>query len=63
MPGFDWSALHGFALRELRLKPAEFWALTPFEFATMVGPGGPAPMGKEGLAALMAQFPDDTKDG
>ena len=62
MTSFDWPALHGFAIRELRLRPSEFWALTPYEFATLVGPGGPAPMGKDGLTALMAQFPDTQEE-
>lgn len=52
------AGLHG-----LRLPPDVFWALTPAELQLMLGstPGG-APMLSEGLAALMAAYPDQTKD-
>ncbi len=49
-------------LRELRLRPAEFWALTPAELALMAGRSlGPAtqPMTHAGLAALSRLYPDE----
>jgi uncharacterized phage protein (TIGR02216 family) len=51
----------------LGLRPAEFWALTPAELRLMLGEGGAArPMGRDGLEALLAAFPDtieETSDG
>ncbi|MEL6608704.1 MAG: rcc01693 family protein [Pseudomonadota bacterium] len=61
--GLDWPALMTLGLSHLRLRPAEFWALTPAELKLMAGPLGPAaPLGRDALDALMAQFPDDTKE-
>jgi uncharacterized phage protein (TIGR02216 family) len=52
------AGLHG-----LRLKPDEFWALTPAELQLMLGSGsGTAPMLRDGLAALMAAYPDNGKE-
>ncbi|KIN60751.1 DUF2376 domain containing protein [Sulfitobacter noctilucae] len=49
--------LHG-----LGLKPDEFWALTPVELQVMLGAAGTdKPMLSDGLAALMAAYPDKTK--
>ena len=53
---FAWRTLLRAALA-LGLKPAEFWALTPAEFALMLGQG-PEPMTRAGLDALAAAFPD-----
>ena len=48
----------------LRLKPHEFWALTPVEFQLMLGAAGAqAPLLKDGLAALMAAYPDKRREG
>ncbi|RKF12967.1 phage tail assembly chaperone [Roseovarius spongiae] len=67
MSGFDWPALMQAGLRGLRLRPAEFWALTPAEFRLMLGEAqGLAPLARDGLEALMRSFPDmngDVKDG
>lgn len=47
------------ALRELGLRPAEFWALTPAEFWTLLGPeAGQAPMGRSRLDELIRCYPD-----
>lgn len=61
MRGFDWPSLMRLGLRDLRLRPAEFWGLTPAELMLMAGldaAHSPA-MGRAGLAALAAQFPDE----
>jgi len=61
--GFDWPALMRAGLHWLRLKPDEFWALTPAELQLMLGSGsGTAPMLRDGLAALMAAYPDNGKE-
>jgi uncharacterized phage protein (TIGR02216 family) len=50
-----------FGLGRLRLSSSDFWALTPAELAAAAGafaqPSGP-PLARDGLAALLAQFPD-----
>ncbi|MGB0499435.1 MAG: phage tail assembly chaperone [Rubricella sp.] len=57
----DWRGLMRVAHRALGLEPTSFWALTPAEFLALAGPEtGPASLGREGLAALMARFPDPT---
>jgi len=59
MSGFDWPALMRAGIGDMGLKPNEFWALSPAEFLLMSGVGaGPTPMGRDGLAALLARFPD-----
>lgn len=61
--GFDWPELMRAGLYGLRLKPDEFWALTPVELQLMLGSGsGAAPMLSDGLAALMAAYPDKKKE-
>lgn len=61
--GFDWPALMRAGLHGLGLSPDAFWALTPAELQMMLGSGdGKAPMLSDGLAALMAAYPDKTKD-
>jgi len=51
-------------LRGLGLKPDEFWDLTPVEFLTMLGIDGgqAAVMGRDGLAALCREFPDEPNE-
>lgn len=62
MARFDWPALVRAGLHDLQLRPAEFWALTPAEFAVKLGHRpGDAPMDRGRLAALMARFPDAKK--
>ena len=60
MSGLDWPGLLRAGLTRLRLKPAEFWALTPLELMLMLGlgQGGPAPMARSRLDELVRAFPD-----
>ncbi len=56
---FDWPSLMAAGMRELGLKPSEFWALTPAELAFLLGRGdGRLPMDRAGLESLAARFPD-----
>lgn len=70
--GLDWPGLMRAGLQGLRLRPAEFWELTPAELALMLGvePGAGAAAGvragamsRSGLDALMARFPDAADAG
>ena len=62
MTGFDWPALMQAGLQRLRLRPDEFWRLSPAELALMLGQGGGrAAMTREGLAALQAAWPDQPR--
>ena len=64
MSRIDWPALMRFGLAELRLRPDEFWALTPAELQTYAGErAGGAAMTRAGLAALRARFPDESEKG
>lgn len=57
--GFDWPVLMRAGMRGLGLRPAEFWDLTPAELRLMLGQdSGVAPMGRDRLSRLMADFPD-----
>lgn len=59
MAAFDWAALMRAGLHDLRLKPVEFWSLTPAELAIMLGQSGwVAPMNRGQLNALLASYPD-----
>jgi len=56
---FDWPGLLRVAVTRLRLRPEDFWALTPFELRLMLGEGGgTAPLTSGGLAELARAFPD-----
>ena len=58
---FAWAQMQRLALRHLRLKPGEFWALTPIELLMMLGlDQGGAAMNRSQLSNLMAAFPDAT---
>lgn len=59
MSALDWPGMMRAGLRELRLSPQQFWALTPAELMLMLGRdvGIPA-MTRDGLAELAARFPD-----
>ena len=60
-PRLDWPALLRGGLQTLRLKPAEFWSLTPAELALMLGLESRAlPMGRARLLQLSEQYPDRT---
>ena len=59
----DWRGLMHAGLHQLRLNPADFWALTPAELQMMLGvQGGVAPMVRGQMEALLRDFPDMTKD-
>ncbi|WP_127111751.1 rcc01693 family protein [Shimia sediminis] len=63
MSGFDWPALMQAGLVGLRLKPDEFWALSPAELRLMLGQGGAAPaLTRKGLDALLAAYPDKKEE-
>lgn len=50
-------------IKGLGLSPDSFWALTPAELALMLGQGGgKGPLLSDGLAALMAAYPDREKE-
>lgn len=61
----DWPTLLRAGLRELRLQPHEFWALTPAELGIMLGLDQVQPrMGQDRLQDLIRAFPDErVKDG
>ncbi|MGV6847181.1 MAG: rcc01693 family protein [Marinibacterium sp.] len=63
MSRLDWPAMMRAGMTGLGLRPAEFWALTPAELRLMLGQGatGAAPMGRAGLDALLAAYPDGRK--
>lgn len=60
MQEFDFKFLMRIGLGHLRLSPEVFWAATPAELMVLMGHDPSAqPMTREGLAALMAAYPDD----
>lgn len=63
MTRFDWPALMRAGLYGLRLRPEEFWALTPIELQIMLGQGAAAPsLTRQGFDALLKAYPD-SKEG
>lgn len=59
MKAVNWPELMRAGLVQLRLKPVEFWALTPAELMVMLGHGaGQAPMGRARLGDLLRAYPD-----
>ncbi len=59
----DWHGLMQTGLHELRLRPLDFWALTPAELQVMLGTQrGVAPMPRGQFDALLRDYPDLTKD-
>lgn len=64
MMRFDWPGLMRAGLLGLRLRPAEFWTLTPAELLLMLGQGsGTAPLTRARLDELARAFPDTTEKG
>lgn len=62
MTRFDWPGLMRAGIQGLRLKPSEFWALTPAELQMMLGSGaGPSHLTRADLDTLAAKFPDVTE--
>ena len=58
-----WADMLRLGLGHLRLRPDQFWALTPAELMMMLGltPGQGA-LSRDGLSDLMAAYPDIKKD-
>jgi uncharacterized phage protein (TIGR02216 family) len=51
-------------MQGLRLTPDQFWHLTPAELRLMLGQAaGQGALGRDGLVALMAAYPDTTGKG
>ncbi|MCV2868536.1 phage tail assembly chaperone [Defluviimonas sp. WL0002] len=62
MRKFDWPALLKVGVVHLRLKPKEFWRLTPAELVLMLGgPGSVKPMDRTRLDELISAWPDKTE--
>lgn len=58
----DWPGLLRAGVRELRLTPVQFWALTPAELLIMLGRDAQqTPLTRAGLADLARRFPDTRK--
>ncbi len=59
-----WPALMDLGLRQLRLSPDTFWALTPAELMFLAGAdaGSARCLTRSGLDALMAEYPDREED-
>lgn len=61
--GLDWPALMQAGLFGLRLRPAEFWSLTPIELSIMLGAEAKSkPLTRHRLEELAAAFPDVKKE-
>lgn len=59
MSKINWPDIIRAGLVQLRLRPSEFWALTPAELMMMLGHGGAnAPMARARLADLLRIYPD-----
>ncbi|MEM7470045.1 MAG: phage tail assembly chaperone [Pseudomonadota bacterium] len=57
MSGFDWDGLLKAGVRHAGLKPAELWALTPYELALILGTDeAQAPLTRAGLMKLDALY-------
>ena len=55
----DWRGLMRAGLHQLRLRPAEFWALTPAELSLMLGREAVRPpLTRARLNELAGQWPD-----
>lgn len=61
MTAVDWPALMRAGIGGLRLRPADFWALTPAELMLLMGGGsGMAPLARARLDELISAYPDTT---
>ncbi len=62
MSGLDWAGLLRAGLQRLRLRPEEFWRLTPVELLMMLGVEDVVPpLTRARLNELARAFPDVTK--
>lgn len=60
----DWTGLMRAGLGRLHLRPAEFWALTPWELMLMLGiEARGAPMARARLFELARAYPDAAPSG
>lgn len=60
---FDWPGLMRAGMLGLRLRPDQFWALTPAELLLMLGlDGAKPPMARARLEELAAAYPDKGND-
>jgi uncharacterized phage protein (TIGR02216 family) len=61
MKPFPWKQAIGFGLGVLKLPPEQFWRMTPRELAYAIeaATGRAAPLGRDGLTALMKRYPDE----
>lgn len=64
MSGMDWAGLMRAGIGGLRLRPAEFWSLTPGELALMLGisPDGARGLTRSRVEELVRAFPDRTRE-
>lgn len=63
MSALDWPGLLRAGLQDLRLRPEQFWALTPAELSLMLGqPQGGGAMRRGALERMMAAYPDRTEN-
>ena len=61
---FDWPGLMRAGMVGLRLRPDQFWALTPAELLLMLGlDGAKPPMARARLEELAAAYPDKRELG
>jgi len=62
MSRFDWPGLLRVGIIGLRLRPSDFWQLTPAELTLMLGrDASSAPLGRSRLEELARAFPDERK--
>lgn len=62
MRRIDWPRLIRLGLVELRLRPDDFWMLTPAELLLLAGHAeGASTLTRTGLAELLARFPDERR--
>lgn len=58
--GLDWPGLMRAGMTGLKLRPDEFWNLTPIELKLLLGEQARAiAMDRTGLSNLMSDYPDD----
>lgn len=56
---FDWPAMMRAGMQGIGLMPDVFWRLSPAELLMLLGDApDAAPLGRAGLEALIARFPD-----
>ena len=62
--GLDWAGLMRAGLFGLKLRPKDFWDLTPIELMMMLGrEGGQVPISRAQFEELSQAFPDNPAPG